>query len=214
MKLKICGMKFSENILGAASLQPDYLGFIFYEKTPRYLQGSIPVLPQGIRKTGVFVNASEEIILEKVREHDLRAVQLHGEESAELCRTLKKKSLEVIKVFSVKDSFDFQLLKKYETAVDLFLFDTKGAAKGGNGETFDWELLKDYDSQVPFILSGGIGIEEMEGIEALYQHFENQQMQHLFYAVDVNSRFETAPGLKDLERLKEFTRNLERLNKY
>lgn len=209
MRFKICGMKHSDNILDTATLQPDYLGFIFYKKSPRYLEGGIPALPKGILRTGVFVNASEEEILEKVREHSLEAVQLHGEESPELCAALQKRSLEVIKVFSVKEEFDFQLLKIYEAGVDRFLFDTKGAARGGNGVTFNWELLKDYNSKVPFILSGGIGLEELDAIESLYGHFEDRQKQHLFYGVDVNSRFETSPGLKDLQRLKEFATDLK-----
>lgn len=196
LKLKICGMKFPENIGQVAALQPDYMGFIFFENSPRNFDTEIPQLNEGIIKTGVFVNASAEFILTQARKHKLQAIQLHGQESAELCAVLKAEGLEVIKVFSVKDSFDFNILQPYEGKVDFFLFDTKGKAEGGNGVTFDWEILKKYPSETPFFLSGGIGLQEVSRLKDL-------QFPKTFYGIDVNSRFETKPGYKDLENLKE-----------
>lgn len=202
-------MKQPENISEVAALQPDYMGFIFYEKTPRYFEAEIPELNSGIKKTGVFVNASVDYILEKVKEHKLQTVQLHGRESAEFCQELQiifagMEKMEIIKVFSVKEEFDFSELEKYEKIVDYFLFDTKGKTKGGTGETFNWELLKDYPSSTPFFLSGGIGLEEIEAIKKLQKHFAKQNKEELFYAVDVNSKFEKQPGFKDFEKLSTF----------
>ncbi len=210
LKLKICGMRDPFNIKEIASLHPDYLGLIFYEASPRFVKDEIGNLPKGIKKTGVFVNASEEYLLEKVQKYDLSAVQLHGEESPAFCSGLKKAfseahfDIELIKVFGVAEEFDFDHLHPYEGIVDLFLFDTKGKNKGGNGITFDWEVLKKYSSPTPFFLSGGIGPEEVSEIKKLYRHFEKNAQTNLFYGIDVNSKFETAPGLKNREKLKTF----------
>lgn len=207
-------MRDPDNIDKVALLQPDYLGLIFFEGSPRFVKNEIRELDLEIKKTGVFVNASEDLILEKTRKYDLSAVQLHGEESPEFCRQLKNtfseadKNPELIKVFSVKEEFNFEQLKAYEGIVDLFLFDTKGKSKGGNGITFNWEVLKDYPSPTPFFLSGGIGPEEIPAIKNLYEHFQKKNRRHVFFGVDVNSRFETAPGLKNVEKLKTFRKEL------
>lgn len=211
-KLKVCGMKHPENIVEVAGLQPDYLGFIFYEKTPRFFDAEIPDFAEEIKKTGVFVDAEMDFILEKVKLHKLQAVQLHGEETTDFCKKLKrdlKDDIELIKVFSVKDNFDFSRLEDYEENVDFFLFDTKGKNKGGNGLTFNWELLKKYPSSTPFFLSGGIGNEEVEALEELQKYFQQEGKEHLLYAIDVNSRFETEPGLKDIEKLKNFRNSIK-----
>lgn len=211
-KLKICGMKFQENILEIASLKPDYLGFIFYEKSPRNFENKIPEISSGIKKTGVFVNASSQFILEKVSRYKLQAIQLHGEETTEFCLQLKMElkilketpEVEIIKVFSVNEEFDFGIVLPYEDAVDYFLFDTKGKNKGGNGVAFNWEILKEYPSKKPFFLSGGIGIDEIESIKSLITVFRKKGKQELLYAIDVNSKFENEPGLKDLQELEGF----------
>ena len=213
-KLKICGMKHPENILEVAALKPDYLGFIFYERSPRNFLGEIPEINLAIKKTGVFVDAEIDFVFDKIKKYDFRAVQLHGNESAEYCIKLKSSlgldnSIEIIKVFSVNETFDFEELKAYEGVVDLFLFDTQGKNKGGNGITFNWELLKDYPSSTPFILSGGIGQEELQKIEELYVYFEKKNRSHLLYGVDVNSKFELEAGLKDAKALKIFKDNLD-----
>jgi phosphoribosylanthranilate isomerase len=200
MKLKICGMKYPDNILEVGSLLPDYMGFIFWEKSARYFDGILPNLPRSIKKTGVFVNASQEDIVSKVNQYDLQAVQLHGHESVAFCQELKKtlaKSIEIIKVFSVDSTFDFDELKPFETVCDYFLFDTKGKLPGGNGTTFDWKVLEKYPSTKPFFLSGGIGIKEMDAANEILK--TNLPV----YAIDVNSKFEIEPGLKDIERLKD-----------
>lgn len=209
MKLKVCGMKL--NTLEVATLDPDYLGFIFWEPSKRYFEGTIPKLPASIKKVGVFVDAPLEEILKKVDTYDLQAVQLHGKESPEFCIDLKKinidrskaleeSNLEIIKVFSIKDDFDFSILTPYENVCDYFLFDTKGKLPGGNGFTFSWEVLKNYPSTKPYFLSGGIGLDEIEKIREFQQRPESRYC----HTIDVNSKFESEPGLKDIKKLKEF----------
>lgn len=214
LKLKVCGMRVPENIAEISSLHPDYLGLIFYEASPRYVDEEIEDLNPEIKRTGVFVNASEDFILDKVEKFRLTAIQLHGEESPQFCRDLKQhfsatgNNPELIKVFSIKEEFDFDQLKPYEAMADFFLFDTKGREKGGNGFRFNWEVLKQYPSSVPFFLSGGIGPEEVSAIKELYHHFTEWNREKAFYGIDVNSKFETAPGLKDAAKLKIFREEL------
>ncbi len=193
-------MKYQDNIKQVAELQPDYLGFIFYEKSARNFDTIIPELPKSIKKVGVFVNADLDFVLEKVKIHNLQAVQLHGEESPEYCKKLQSKNIEIFKVFSIKDTFDFSVLKPYEGIVDYFLFDTKGKLPGGNGYTFDWTILNNYPSTTPFFLSGGIGLNQKKDIKK----FQQSEASKYCYALDVNSKFEIEPGLKNIEDLKEF----------
>ncbi|MEA1786821.1 phosphoribosylanthranilate isomerase [Arenibacter sp. GZD96] len=200
MKLKVCGMKYSENIREVAALKPDYLGFIFWEPSKRYFEGTIPELPKTIKKVGVFVDALLDVIIEKTQQYRLHSVQLHGSESPEFCQQLKALPIEIIKVFSVGSDFDFGQLKPYETVCDYYLFDTKGKLPGGNGYTFDWTVLKKYPSTKPYFLSGGIGLEDA----ATLKDFLNRTESTYCYAVDVNSRFEVEPGLKDVGKLKKF----------
>ena len=207
LKLKICGMREPENIGEIELLQPDYLGHIFFKGSSRHVSEEILQTDQKIKKTGVFVNASEEEILKKLEKYQLAAIQLHGEESPGFCKELKEEiseEIELIKVFSVGDEFNFDSLQPYEGIVDYFLFDTKGKNKGGNGIRFNWEVLEDYPSKTPFFLSGGIGPGDETLIKALYHTFQKRQKEHLFYGIDVNSKFETAPAVKDAEALKEF----------
>ena len=209
MKLKVCGMKL--NTLEVATLNPDYLGFIFWEPSKRFFEGTIPELPASIKKVGVFVDATLEDIVEKVNTYGLWAVQLHGKESPEFCSDLKKftidrskalgeTNLKIIKVFSIKDDFDFRVLTPYENVCDFFLFDTKGKLPGGNGFTFSWEVLGNYPSTKPYFLSGGIGLDEIEKIREFQQRPESKYC----HAIDVNSKFESEPGFKDIKKLKEF----------
>ncbi|MGA1227405.1 MAG: phosphoribosylanthranilate isomerase [Tamlana sp.] len=205
MKLKVCGMKYPDNIEQVAALQPNYLGFIFYEKSARNFDLQyIPEISMSIKKVGVFVDSSLDFVLEKIEKYNLDAVQLHGEESPEFCSALNGKNIEVIKVFSIKDEFNFEVLKQYEEMCDYFLFDTKGKLPGGNGYIFNWDVLKNYPSTKPFFLSGGIGIDEVEKIKA----FQNSKASKHCYALDVNSKFEIEPGLKNIELLKEFKQNV------
>ncbi len=200
MKLKICGMKYRENILGVADLQPDYLGFIFYDKSKRNFEGNIPTLPKEIKKVGVFVNADIDFISTKIKRYDLDVIQLHGNETSEFCKLFSKLNIEVIKVFSIGNQFDFKILEPYESVVNYFLFDTKGKEKGGNGTCFDWMLLKDYPSQKPYFLSGGIGLESVNDLI----NFKESPAYKYCYALDVNSRFEDFAGMKNIDKLKEF----------
>jgi phosphoribosylanthranilate isomerase len=209
MKLKICGMKYPENILEVGALLPDYMGFIFWEKSARYCNENVPELIKTIKKVGVFVNQSQEEILEKVEKYNLQAVQLHGEESVEFCSALKEKlpkKIEIIKVFSADENFDFETIKPFEHVCDYFLFDTKGKLPGGNGTTFDWTILKKYNSKKPFFLSGGIGMNELKAIE------EISKTKLPIYAVDVNSKFEIEPGLKNKNLLSNFKRKFDVAN--
>lgn len=204
-KLKICGMKNLENIQEISTLEPDFLGFIFWEPSKRYYNlGSLPILPKSIKKVGVFVNASLEKIIEKVYQYELDFVQLHGNESPTLCKDLKDKNSTVIKAFSIDEDFDFLILKRYENCVDYFLFDTKGKLPGGNGTTFDWKTLEKYKCNKPFFLSGGIGLNQIDKLK----DFFNTKVSKKCYAIDVNSQFETEPGIKNLKELKEFQQQL------
>ena len=189
-KIKICGMKYSENILEVSQLLPDYLGFIFYEKSSRFFDGEIPEISESVKKVGVFVNATLEEIKSKIKKYDLDLIQLHGNETPEFCSNLKQESIEIIKVFSVDDDFDFKILEAYENVCDYFLFDTKGKLHGGNGFTFNWQILEKYKSKKPLFLSGGIGIEEIAKIKTLNLPI---------FAIDVNSKFEMEPGLKNVQ---------------
>ena len=200
------------NTSEVASLRPDYLGFIFYDKSPRFFNGKIPVLPAGISKVGVFVNASIEEISEKINKYELDVVQLHGEETPEFCKKLKEKfqkessTVTTWKVFSIEDHFNFDNLKPFEKVVDKYLFDTKGKEKGGNGFTFNWEVLNEYPSKKPFVLSGGIGLGEIEDLNKIL----NTKLP--LHAIDVNSKFETKPGLKNINDLNKMIHWLKTVN--
>ncbi|MCK8480177.1 phosphoribosylanthranilate isomerase [Psychroserpens algicola] len=200
MKLKVCGMKTKDNILNVAKLNPDFMGFIFYKNSPRYFNSVIPELPEHIKKIGVFVDATYDYIKGIVQKHQLHGVQLHGNESPELCKQLQDLNCTVIKVFSIKDSFDFNTLEPYEDVCDFYLFDTKGKHPGGNGFTFDWTVLKNYSSIKPFFLSGGIGLNELNKLLSFLKRPEAV----FCHSLDVNSKFETNLGLKNIEKLKEF----------
>ncbi|MEM9649308.1 MAG: phosphoribosylanthranilate isomerase [Bacteroidota bacterium] len=200
MKFKVCGMKY--NPTEVAKLHPDYMGFIFWEPSSRFFDAKIPDLPTTIKKVGVFVDATIEDIAQKVEQYGLRGVQLHGAESPELCQSLKNRfpELEVIKVFTIKDSFNFELLAPFEQVCDYYLFDTKGKLPGGNGYTFDWSILEDYPSTKPYFLSGGIGPDSMGALKAFLSSVASKYCR----VIDVNSRFEIEPGLKNIEKLSEF----------
>jgi len=179
-----------------AQMKPDYLGFIFYEKSRRYMPDTLKPkdlqqLPKQIKKVGVFVNADTDKMLKQAKAYHIDVLQLHGQESPEQCQAAKKAGFKVIKVFSLgQEDFDFKQLEAYKPYVNYFLFDTAGKHPGGNGETFDWGQLRRYDQEVPFILSGGISLDNVPQLSAL--SFFN------IHAIDVNSRFEIEPGLKDI----------------
>ena len=205
LKIKVCGMKHAANIAAVANLHPDYLGFIFYEKSPRYISEVsaelIKYVPQEIKTVGVFVDEDLETVKSLVAKHYLKAVQLHGNESADFCKEIKQKGVEVIKAFGVHPDFDFNVLEEYEAVVDYFLFDTQTPAHGGSGKVFDWTLLENYKLSKPYFLSGGIDLNHTEQIKSIKDG--------RLYAIDINSKFELEPGLKDVDKLNEFFNNIK-----
>ncbi len=216
MKIKVCGLNDPANIEELAQLPIDFMGFIFYKKSPRnaldvklekWIVKNENVLGK-IKRVGVFVNAELEEILNKVHDFELDYVQLHGNESPEYCREIQSfwgastlRSARFIKTFAVDADFDFARTQAYEGICSLFLFDTKTPQYGGSGVRFDWQLLEKYKGNTPFLLSGGIG----EGDAAAIRGLNFLQL----YGVDVNSRFEVKPGVKDVEKVKRFLEALE-----
>ena len=198
-------MKETENIKEISALNPDYLGFIFWEKSKRNMTlDSIPELHETTKIVGVFVNASIQEIASKINQYQLDIIQLHGNESVIFCKNVKKFGVEVIKVFSMDSNFNFSVVKEYVLAVDYFLFDTKGKLPGGNGITFDWNVLENYHFNVPYFLSGGIGTTEIDGLK----EFLKSPAAKKCYAIDVNSRFEKKPGIKNKIKLQKFKKLL------
>lgn len=200
MKLKVCGMRDADNLKEIAALGPDYIGFIFYDQSPRFVgdtldEALVKSLPRSIRKVGVFVNASPDYILRMVKKYDFQYVQLHGTETPEFCRSLRNRGVNIIKAFRIDDSFNFSMLNNFKAQCDFFLFDAKGDQPGGNGVTFDWNILSRYDNEKPFFISGGIGLDNVDQVNLL-KGFK-------LYGVDVNSQVETAPGVKDVAKVKE-----------
>lgn len=199
MKLKICGLKYLDNIKEVVEYSPDYLGFIFYEHSKRYVgqeldRARLNNIDSGIKKVGVFVNATEKEILQKIDEYNLDFVQLHGDETPEFCKQLSR-NVKIIKAFGVDEEFDFLRLNEYKSSIEYFLFDTKTLEHGGSGKQFDWNILEKYDNEIPFFLSGGIDINDIGSILQL-----NKLNIH---AIDVNSKFEIRPGLKDINKIKK-----------
>ncbi len=204
ISIKVCGMKDPENILTVAQLGPDYMGFIFYKASPRYAGTLDPVVikqvPSHICKVGVFVNETEQEIRTIVNKYDLQAVQLHGNETPDMCQTLKEDGICTIKALPVTGKETFDLAKTYDTACDYILFDTQTKLYGGSGQKFDWSLLDKYKGNLPFFLSGGIGPDDTHSI-IKYRHMK-------IHAIDVNSGFEISPGIKDIQKLSSFIRML------
>ena len=205
MKIKVCGMLKNQNVEKLVKLKPDYLGFIFYINSPRFAGKNTPALPDGIKKTGVFVNSQVEFIKKTIKKHSLQSVQLHGDETPDFCRLIKSLGVEVIKAINIIDNYDFKKLLPYQKFCNYFLFDTKGKLPGGNGYAFDWEILKDYTLNTPFFLSGGIGPEHVSKIKKLLK--TNLPI----YAIDINSKFETKPGFKKIEIIEDFKNKINGL---
>ncbi|MCQ2144704.1 MAG: phosphoribosylanthranilate isomerase [Bacteroidales bacterium] len=193
MIVKVCGMTQAENIRTVEALGPDMMGFIFYEKSPRKVVSMPSHMPLNAARVGVFVNHDEDFIMDKVALYGFSHVQLHGQETPLLCSALRAEGLKVMKAFSIAGAEDMARTKDYLDCCDLFVFDTKTSSVGGSGRSFDWSLLELYDGPVPFLLSGGIGPDTELG-----------QVSHPYLAgFDLNSRFETQPGVKDPGMLKE-----------
>ncbi|MDC0357404.1 phosphoribosylanthranilate isomerase [Oligoflexia bacterium] len=203
MKLKVCGMRSPENIAAVAMLAPDYMGFIFYERSKRFVgeefnADALQAIAPNIKKVGVFVNATTEYVLDAAERFTLDAVQLHGDEEPSACADIKQHhpDLLLLKAFGVDDAFAFETLTAYQASCDLFLFDTKTDEFGGSGRHFNWQLLTAYPLAIPFFLSGGLGLDDIQNIKNL-----RDKLPYLA-GVDLNSKVEVEPGLKSIELVK------------
>lgn len=200
-QVKVCGNKYVNNFLKVADLGVDYVGFIFYEKSPRYVENELifSVFPNAF-KVGVFVNASLDTILEKVNTYGLDVVQLHGDESVAFCQQLRaaesEKTFEIWKAFGIDAAFDFRLLTTYQHVVNSFVFDTKTSDYGGSGKRFDWTLLTNYSLSTPFFLSGGIRLADAATLK--------NSPHPRCLGFDINSGFELEPGIKNTTEIKAF----------
>lgn len=204
LKIKICGMRNPRNIREISRLSPDYMGFIFYSRSRRYAGDlgarDLVDLPDSIRKVGVFVNFTADDVITTCRHMGIRTVQLHGDESPEYCRLIKNSGFEVFKAFNISGKAEVKVLRDYQDSCDFILLDAAGEGYGGTGEKFDWSCLEDYEHDLPFFLSGGIGPEDADRILKL-NHPK-------LYGLDLNSRFETEPGIKKRDDLERFIRQI------
>jgi phosphoribosylanthranilate isomerase len=206
IRIKVCGMTNSVNVKLVSEAKPDFIGFIFYRGSPRYVgedpeTGLFRDIPESIKKTGVFFNEENRRTMDLSVRKGLDMIQLHGDESPEYCLQLRSAGLSIIKAFNVDENFNFETLAKYVLVCDYFLFDTKTTTPGGSGQKFNWGKLEKYTLEKPFFLSGGIGPDDVDLIKAL----ENRGL----YAVDINSRFETSPGIKDPVLVKKFIKKIK-----
>ena len=211
MITKVCGLCQAENIQAVAKTGIQWTGFIFYTPSPRCLLRD-PAEAERVRqlitadafrpkRVGVFVNASQEEIMEVAQQYRLDYLQLHGHESPDFCYALQKRGYALIKAFSIATAEDLAHTADYAGRVDYFLFDTKCAGYGGSGQRFDWSLLQDYQGETPFLLSGGIRPE----MAADLQRFHHPR----WAGIDLNSGFESAPGVKQAETLRNFQNNFK-----
>jgi phosphoribosylanthranilate isomerase len=201
LKLKVCGMREPANISEVAVLNPDYMGFIFYFKSSRFVEMMVfyvgqRLKQQGIEPVAVFVNPSVAYVLHIREKYGFTHVQLHGRETPQTCAELQSMGLQVWKAFSVEKPEDLLKTKDYEGTCSRYLFDTKSNLPGGSGKQFDWSILDNYTGETPFFLSGGIGPDDVERIKG----FSHPKL----VGIDVNSKFETRPAHKDATLLQHF----------
>ncbi len=207
MKIKVCGMKDPENIKELAKLPIDYMGLIFYSQSPRYVGNPDPQtlnsLPEHIKKVGVFVNKEPGYLLQQIDKYKLDYIQLHGNESTEYIKEIKEgnSKISIIEAFQISEISDFDEIQKYEKVCDYVLFDTKTPKYGGSGQKFDWKILDYYPGETPFFLSGGISSKDVKEIKKI----QNPKL----YGLDLNSRFETEPGIKNIQLIKEFIKRIK-----
>lgn len=206
MIIKVCGMRDADNIREVESLGVDWMGFIFYGSSSRFVDECPSYLPEHCQRVGVFVNSPEEEIILRTQEFGLHYVQLHGDESPAFCRHLRSVlpvDLGIIKMMGISSESDMGATASYAPYVDYFLFESPCASYGGSGKKFDWTLLKHYEGETPFILTGGIGPGDAGEI---------MELSHpRFSGIDLNSRFETSPGLKNPDQLRQFIKTIRRL---
>ena len=205
MKIKVCGMRDKMNIEELSQLPIDYIGYIFYPQSLRYVgenpdEAIFKMVPSSIKKVGVFVNASLNEVIRIAETYKLEAIQLHGSEIADYCRAIKDKGFEVIKAFKAEPETLTCETVAYRYACDYLLFDTPSPIHGGSGERFDWEILRLQKFTLPYFLSGGIGLDDTEKVKSI-------DLKGL-YGVDINSKFETKPGIKDVKRVSDFIKRL------
>lgn len=202
MITKICGFSDPESIRQIALLKPSMMGFIFYAPSPRnacaLLPSVVAELPADIDRTGVFVDAPVDHILHTASRYGLTTVQLHGKESPETCRALRDAGLRVMKAIGIDPDIDWATLTPYEGSVDLFIFDTLTAVHGGSGRKYDWSILRNYPLATPYLLSGGITPDDAEAVARAAATLPRMA------GVDINSRFETRPGCKDPQLVRQF----------
>jgi phosphoribosylanthranilate isomerase len=199
-------MKHPANSVEVAALSPDFMGFIFFAKSPRFVGDDfvMPSIPSSVRKVGVFVNESSERILFLSKKYSFDFVQLHGDEPIAPLAELKSNGLKIVKAFRVDIDFNFETTVPYQKYADYFLFDTKGKHYGGNNETFNWGLLKNYNQQIPFLLSGGLNRNNLSSLSV------TEGMNCVGY--DFNSGVEIEPGFKDIDKVKQVIKFLRTEN--
>jgi phosphoribosylanthranilate isomerase len=200
MIIKVCGMREADNIRATEQLGVDWLGFIFWPNSSRYVATLPAYLPSAAKRVGVFVDASIEDVTNKANDYQLDIIQLHGHESREYVSEIRNRGLAVMKAISISNRDDIATSKVYEGIANYFLFDTKCKTVGGSGEHFDWSVLNAYDGSTPFLLSGGIGSDDVERV----RNFCHPEC----IGIDLNSRFEISPALKDINKLKQFIQQL------
>ncbi len=213
MRIKVCGMTNAEQVHQLDEMGVEFSGFIFYPKSPRYVfrHMSRPEIKKikgrQINKVGVFVNAPVEEVLQTVDDCGLYLVQLHGDETPKYCEKVAD-YVGVIKAFRLREDDNvLWKIKDYQDVADMFLFDTEGAGYGGTGKKFNWEVLRGLHINKPFFLSGGIQPEDA----ALLQSFAAEPVAKDLFSIDVNSKFETSPGIKDMDKLKNFVTAIKQL---
>lgn len=201
MIIKVCGMREADNIREVEMLGIDMMGFIFWPKSSRFASQRPDYLPKNVKRVGVFVDEDPEQVKRLADDYDLDYIQLHGQESPS--HIFQLGGLHIIKVFNISTAEDLLQAQPYEGIVDYFLFDAKGKSVGGNGEKFNWDVLSAYNGSTPFLLSGGIGPDDATNVKAFHHP--------KCIGIDLNSRFELSPGLKDVAKLKEFMFNLNKI---
>ena len=193
-------MREEANVREVEQMVVDWMGFIFYPRSPRYVGDTLSYLPGKVKKVGVFVNEDTDRLLTLAEKNRLDILQLHGDESPEVCKTLQEKGFPVIKAFGVtaENPFPAELTELYEGCCDYFLFDTRTDLYGGSGKKFGWEILSDYRGETPFLLSGGISPGDIEAVKT-FSHSK-------CIGIDLNSGFEISPAVKDVQLLETFIR--------
>lgn len=208
MRVKVCGMMQPEQVAELETVGATFAGFIFYPKSPRYIFKQMSLLQlkkiKNINKVGVFVNAPVEEVLHMVDECGLHMVQLHGDETPRYCERISD-YISVVKAFrlSENDSIEW-MIRPYMDVCDMFMFDTMGAGYGGTGKKFDWNQLKNVTIGKPYFLSGGIQPDDVEKLK----EFAKEPSSKALFAVDINSKFEVSPGVKDMQKVKTFIKDL------